>query len=280
MSDTLKHTQWEIKGDEVYSPANSTLATLPSGYFEAQMTQQGIMYRRQKLNTDSLINFDDAKSASIIKEIQKFWESGAKFEEYGFLHRRGYLLHGPPGSGKTSIIQMVIKDMIERGGTIFTCKDPGVLEEALRALRGIEPARPVVCLFEDIDSIIQYNGESEILSLLDGENQIDHVLNIATTNFLKKLPERIKNRPRRFDRLFEIDMPTAKIRKQYLTLKFAQLGEETITKWVTDTEKFSFAAIAELVVAVQCMDIPYKDALASLKSMLKRSVKGDESPEW
>ncbi len=41
----------------------------------------------------------------------------------------------------------------------------------------------MVCIFEDIDAIVQEHGEDELLALLDGEARIDYVLNVATTNY-------------------------------------------------------------------------------------------------
>ena len=58
-------------------------------------------------------------------------------------------------------------------------------------LRSIEPDTQIVCLFEDIDAYIGTYGEEEILSLLDGETQINKVLNVATTNYPRKLDQRI-----------------------------------------------------------------------------------------
>jgi ATP-dependent 26S proteasome regulatory subunit len=53
------------------------------------------------------------------------------------------------------------------------------------------------------------------LSVLDGENQVDKVLNIATTNYPEKLDRRLVGRPRRFDRLIYIDMPNHVVRREY-----------------------------------------------------------------
>ena len=122
-------------------------------------------------------------------------------------------------------------------------------------------------MFEDIDAIVEEHGEDEILTLLDGENQIDRVLNIATTNYPEKLDRRLVARPRRFDRVIEIGMPSPAVRKMYFEKKLNVSAEE-IDKWVLASDTFSFAACAELVISVCCFEKKFEEAVKDLKAMM------------
>ena len=62
------------------------------------------------------------------------------------------------------------------------CDYPGPFVAAMRQFRQVEPGRPVVCVFEDIDTLIRENNDLEILQWLDGAHQIGQVVNLATTN--------------------------------------------------------------------------------------------------
>jgi hypothetical protein len=110
-----------------------------------------------------------------------------------------------------------MKDMVSKGGVIILgdCH-PERVAEALSGLRWVEPERPIVVILEDIDTIIDRHGESEVLSLLDGENSIDKVVFLATTNYPENLDGRIVNRPSRFDRVVKIGEPSALSRELYL----------------------------------------------------------------
>lgn len=262
-------TQWAEIGDDVYSAANTTVQELPPGYYEIERSISGPLFRRQKLITDDLIDFEEALGNKIIKEIQHFWTKADIFKKYGFLHRRGYMLHGPPGSGKTSLIQLIIADTVKRNGLIFRCDEPGQFENGLRQFRIVENKRPIVCMFEDLDGIINNYGDDEVTSLLDGENQVNHVVNVATTNYLKKLDPRIVNRPRRFDRVYEIGMPIEAVRRKYLKGKFPELTTEEVETWSKITKGFSFAGLADLVVSVKCLDVPFQEAVDILKKLMK-----------
>ena len=265
---------WSVGDSDLYKSGPPSTPILPAGYYEVHIGYDGPFIQRQDLKTDELIDFSDSVGHTMIKEIKSFWTKAEKFEQYGFLHRRGYLMHGPPGSGKTSLIQMVISETIKEGGVIFSCTgNPEALDTNLRILRRIEPDRQLICIYEDIDAIAEVNGEEKLLSVLDGENMVDHVVNIATTNYLVKLDDRIKNRPRRFDRVIKVEMPSVAARRAYLGTRF-ELTEQELEKWIKDTEGFSFAALADLVISTKCLDNSYSDSLKVLKTFLKEERKG------
>lgn len=265
--------QWAVCGHNTYRPVSSTFETLSSGIYHISMSQNnGIVFQKKTVCVDDLLRFPDSLSDKILNEIIKFWSKGDKFKEHGFLHRRGYLLHGPAGSGKTCLVQQIIANIINSKGLVFQCSThPSLFNEGLALFRKVEPDRPIVCLFEDIDAIIDEHGEDEILTLLDGERQIDKVLNIATTNYPEKLDKRLVARPRRFDRVIEIGMPGDLIRKMYFEKKL-NVADTELNRWVEATVGFSFAACAELVISVCCFDKPFDEAVDILKTMMKASL--------
>lgn len=242
---------------------------LPSAFYTISQNQDGsYSYYRQTVKTDELISFKNSMAAEILTEIENFWNNADKFKQYGFLQRRGYMFYGPPGSGKTAITEQIVSATIRNGGVAFMCRnDPEDFAEGLSWFRRYEPDRPIVCLFEDIDSIIDRYGESDLLSCLDGENQVDHVLNIATTNYPEELDKRIINRPRRFDRIVKIGFPDAKIREQYFINKL-KIGPNEVKKWVNVTKNFSFAAMTDLVINVKCFGYSLDDSAKKVAATL------------
>lgn len=247
---------------------------LPSGFYTIHVDNSGTHnYYRQTVKTDELISFNGSLAGEILSEIDQFWKNSDKFKEYGFLQRRGYMFYGPPGTGKTAITEQIVSATVNSGGVAFMCRnDPEDFSGGLAWFRKYEPERPIVCLFEDIDSIIDRYGESDLLSCLDGENQVDHVLNIATTNYPENLDKRIINRPRRFDRIVKIGYPDAKIREQYFTTKL-NIKPAEVKKWVGATRNFSFAAMTDLVINVKCFGYTLDDSAKKVSATL--NVKAD-----
>lgn len=268
-------TQYTVCGNDEYVACPSTVKALPSGLYGVGLSRGDIIYSNKDIKVDSLLKFPNGTADDILKEVESFWKKGPIFTKHGFLHRRGYLLYGPQGSGKTIIVQQVLKDILDKGGIAFVCGHPQLLTEGLTTFRKIEPNRSVVCVFEDIDSIVSTYGEDGLLTLLDGENQIDNVLNIATTNYPEKLDKRIVGRPRRFDRVIKIGMPAAEIRRLYFIEKL-KLDDEDIEKWVSSTEGFSFAALAELVISVKCLGNSFESSVRTLKALLNSKVSSAE----
>ena len=272
------NTQWTANEAGVFVAVPSTRAQLPAGVYTVLIRNGVTLFVKQDLVVDDLMKFPDSKSDEILTEISEFWNKGDLFKEYGFLHRRGYILYGPQGSGKTAIVQQVIGEIIEKGGIVFICEHPAILTTGLTSFRQVEPDRPVVCLFEDIDAIIKNYGDDYLLTLLDGENQIDKVLNIATTNYPEYLDKRIVSRPRRFDRVIKVGMPSADIRRAYFTKKL-NIKEHELETWVNATEGFSFAACAELVISVKCLGHPFDKAVGILSSLLTSKASSNEFNE-
>ncbi len=170
------------------------------------------------------------------------------------------------------MVHQVVHRIIRAGHVAVFCEHPGLLTRAMELFRKIETTRPVVCLFEDIDAIIEIHGDSELLQWLDGSHQIDKVINIATTNYPERLDRRIVSRPRRFDRIIKIEAPESHIRKLYFSKKLPDLSEEEINRWTDLTKGLSFAALAELVISVVCLKNSLEDSIEVLRHL------DDQSP--
>jgi SpoVK/Ycf46/Vps4 family AAA+-type ATPase len=268
-------TQWALCGTEEYVGIQKTQQTLNAGVYRVMVRNGEFILYRTNVNVDDLLEFPDSVSDSIIKEIGDFWNKAELFKQYGFLHRRGYLLYGPAGGGKTSLVQQIIKKIIDRNGLVFLCDHPSTLSSGLKIFREIEPNRNIICIFEDLDSIIETHGEDEILSILDGEAQVDKVLNIATTNYPENLDRRLVGRPRRFDRVIKIGMPNNDVRRLYFTKKLSITDAEAEI-WVKKTDGFSFAAMAELVISVKCLGNDLDTSVRKLRDLLESKPRSSD----
>jgi SpoVK/Ycf46/Vps4 family AAA+-type ATPase len=171
-----------------------------------------------------------------------------------------------------------MRELVTAGGIVVVTEYPKLLNAGLPHLRRIEPDRPMIVIYEDIDEMIRSQGEHDILALLDGENQVGNVVNIATTNYPELLGERIVNRPSRFDERIHIGMPSASARSRYLqhaTRKEA-LPDKELARWVNDTNGMSIAHLRELIVATFCLGQQYEDVIERLRGMAQQPKSGRE----
>lgn len=275
------YIQWTRDGD-IYFPAGKTVDRLTPGVYEIQTSPQGIYFEKIPVKTEGLLVFPDTNSKLICGEIEKFWNREHIFREYDLAHKRGILLWGPPGSGKSCTLQLIMADVIGRGGVVFKFSHPGVFEEGLRIFRRIQPDTPIVVTMEDIDSLIRNYCESDILNILDGVNHVDKVVFLATTNYVNELGARIVNRPSRFDKRFKIGMPGKETRRIYLDHIIGRNNVKRLNvdldRWVEDTDGFSLAHLKELFVAVVILEDDYKQAIRTL-SRMKERIDDRESEE-
>lgn len=267
-----KLVQWTTADDVRFLPAARTATKLTPGLYDvAQNPVQGIYLQRVPVKTEGILRFPHTNSDKLVAEIQTFWARGEKFEQYALPHKRGIILWGPPGSGKSCTIQLVMADVIERGGIGIRFTHPSLFVAGYRIFREIQPETPVVVLMEDLDSIIQQTSESEVLNILDGAESIERAVFLASTNYPELLGPRIINRPSRFDRRYKIGHPTAESRCMYLEHLLSLKREGTdaldLDAWVADTEGFSFAHLKELFVAVVILEDTYPHVLGLLRKM-------------
>ena len=146
-----------------------------------------------------MLDVPGSLAAEIVAEVDRFWTLGDRYHQLGYLHRRGYLFYGKQGGGKSSLIHQVVTGVVAAGNVAFFCEKPRYFIKCLTLFRKVEPDRPLVCVFEDIDSTIEEFGENLLLQWLDGNQQVDHAVNLASTNYPEKLDRRIIARPRRFE---------------------------------------------------------------------------------
>ena len=276
------YNQWSTSDSIHFLPTATTVKQLVPGTYDIKSSQaNGIYFEKIPVVTHGIIRFPETNSEKIVLEIQKFWEREKLFRDYRLTYKRGVMLYGPPGSGKTSAIQLVMRDVIERGGVVINFLSPGLFLAGIRKFREIQPETPIVVLMEDIDSIIEINSESEVLNVLDGVNQIEKAVFLATTNYPERLGDRIINRPSRFDKRFKMGHPNPESRHLYL--EFIMGGSEKVKemqinleKWVEDTEDFSLAHLKELFVAVVILGDHYDDALQTLMLMREENLSSND----
>jgi len=261
--------QWARRNNR-YQLIGNTAARIPPGYYDTTPDENGVLgFEAIKARTDKLLRFPDAASDKVIQEIETFWTNEATFRKFGLPYKRGILLYGPPGSGKTSTLQLLARDVVTRGGIVLIYR-ASVFLAAYRQLRLVQSDTPVVVMMEDLDAILARHDESEVLNTLDGADVIDRVVFVATTNYPEELGERIINRPSRFDRRLLIGDPNDAARKMYLedmTRGKRMPKGLTITQMVKDTKGMSLAHVKELFVATVAIKLPYEEALHNLKEM-------------
>ena len=167
---------------------------------------------RRKRPLDSVV-LDDGVKESIVADLEEWRSSAGWYHDRGIPYRRGYLLHGPPGSGKSSFIVSLAGEM-DYNICIMALSDEGLTDDRLAQALSVVPQRSIV-LLEDIDAAFgtRVKGEvgssganvgrsnltfSGLLNTLDGVASSEERIIFMTTNYLERLDPALM-RPGRVD---------------------------------------------------------------------------------
>ncbi len=193
----------------------------------------------------------------IVDDLVRFLANREAYERYQVPWKRGILLTGPPGNGKTHCIK----------GLINRLRIPCLYVRSFRSMhasdqtnmqRVFERARtttPCLLVMEDLDALITDKNRSYLLNELDGFAANAGILTLATTNHPERLDPAIRDRPRRFDRTWNFPLPELAERSRYIAAWNTQLvpavaiQQGEVGQIAAATEGFSYAYLKELFVS-------------------------------
>lgn len=166
----------------------------------------------------------------ILKDVRKFLDSSAFYKQLGVPYRRGYLLHGPPGCGKTSYV-MALAGELRLSISLLNLSNRNLNDESLTSLLNNAHMDSIV-LLEDIDRAFSNECNvtmSGLLNALDGVGAQEGRLVFMTTNHVEMLDPALI-RPGRADvkievGLLDVDQAERMFRKFYPTAPDALVAD-------------------------------------------------------
>ncbi len=263
---TCEHSHWYVLAERrdvadaflvavsrfAQSPRNEVLVV--NGEWWRKDAELHATIRRSSF--DELV-LPDAFKREIVEDFQTFLGSREEYARLGVPWKRGVLLLGPPGNGKTHCLRAMLGAL----------ELPIVYVQSLRSRydtdeRNIERVfdrvrrmAPCVAVFEDLDAQVHDGNRSFFLNQIDGFASNAGLLVIATTNHPERLDPSILERPSRFDRKYHFSLPTPELRDAFLR-RWSERIEASMrptddqrATLVEATDGFSFAYLKELCLS-------------------------------
>jgi len=280
-NNVSNYSEWIESDNKTFFPSTKLIIhkKLPSGLYDIDYshTKESYYFKRKELVLDELLKLPDPTFELILNDMVYFWNNEKKFNNYNFAYKRGILLYGPPGNGKTSLTALLSDYLVNQmSGVILSIKTSRDLDFYSHAipdyLKVIEKNTPILTLIEDLDGLLAFKeNETMLLNILDGFKQINNAVYIGCTNYPEQLKDRILNRPSRFDKRYYIGNPLADVRKYYLEhkIKNEDLKKYDINEIVKKTEGLSLAHLSELIKSVYIFGKELDDSIEELCEMGK-----------
>lgn len=275
--------QWSLIDGQYIVSVSDTFEHLDPGYYSIGVNNQiGLYFVKENVNLDKLYRMPNKATDIIMDDISKFWTLRDRYKKYHHVFKRNYLLYSAPGTGKTSLINLMCQDLINKyQGLVFglTCEtDIANFVDVVRRVRKIDGDKPIIAVIEDIDNFIgsehqRSSLDTQLLNILDGNYKMSDVVIIATTNYIERVQARYKNRPSRFNRVVEFPLPNAESRKMYLenTILPEDLGMINLDEWVEKTEGYTIDHIKELTQQFFILGETEEDAFATVDAMVNNN---------
>ncbi|XP_069118700.1 mitochondrial chaperone BCS1-like [Argopecten irradians] len=204
-------------------------------------------YPRRKRPISSVI-LDKSVSERILTDIKEFTTNPKWYMDRGIPYRRGYLLYGPPGCGKSSYITALAGEL-DFSICVMNLSERGMSDDRLNHLLTTAPEQSIV-LLEDVDAAflnrdlsqenpVAYQGMgrltlSGLLNAIDGVASAEARIIFMTTNYIDRLDPALI-RPGRVDIKELIDYSTPyQMQQMFLRFypdqsqKMAELFSETV----------------------------------------------------
>ncbi|KAJ8507663.1 hypothetical protein ONZ45_g9995 [Pleurotus djamor] len=220
----------------------------------------GLWQEIQKANWADVILKPEYKKA-IQKDVFGFFSSQETYRQLSIPWKRGIIMHGPPGNGKTISLKAIMKQCDALGYAPLYVKsfqswkgEEGAMSDVFEKARQTSPS---VVILEDLDSLINDRNRSFFLNQLDGLEGNDGLLVIGTTNHFDRLDPGLSTRPSRFDRKFLFDDPDQEERALYAKYwqqklssnKDIDFPDSLVDEIAAATTNFSFAYLKEAFVS-------------------------------
>ncbi|MGH6795307.1 MAG: AAA family ATPase [Methylocella sp.] len=221
------------------------------------------------------------------RNILDFARNRGKLKRLGLSAKKGILLYGSPGTGKTHLVRYLAGALPDHTTLLITSEQAGLIGEYFTLARLLQPSLMVI---EDADLIARARENmgsaceevllNKLLNEMDGLKEDADIFFILTTNRPEQLEGALTGRPGQIDQAIEFPVPDKTGRGKLVKLyaRGLKVGKDVATEIVNRTEGVSAAFIKELMrrVAQSAMErgsdgvVALEDIDSTLQDMLFR----------
>lgn len=220
---------------------------------------------------DNLISFKEGIVNETIERVKDFFSEKtiSLYKEMKVCHKVGMLLHGPPGTGKTSTVMLIMKELVDNLNCIcLICTDNNLnfIMGAINLLRKEGYTGPI-CLFIDEVEDAFSSELGSYLTFLDGEKSVEGLIFIGCTNHINEIPDKIKYRKSRIKHLIEINRFPDTVYQHYIKEKIPSLNDKEVIEiaYKAGEANLTIDQLKHVLVDHRLENIPLDKAIQEVK---------------
>lgn len=258
-----------------------------SGIYNIALAGQRLVLRDAAFLNDALLN-EYVVTKDITDKIDTFFSKLDVYKKYNIFPKRGMLLYGSAGCGKSVAISKICTEYANNPDTLVVIWPSDQLEarHVKSFIKSFDydtnSIKKMILVIEDLGGTEHTDrglrpSESSLLSLLDNVDRTFSIptMIVATTNYPENFLENLTNRPQRFDDVMEVKRPTGEFRAKFLDF-FNQAEAPIEVKNKIKEKKYdglSVAHVKEVVIRAALYGITLEQSLDQVLEQSAKAVK-------
>lgn len=252
--------------------------TLPAGIYNISIIGglRGTQITfEKKLNTQTIVEpTKHSEYLKIKKSLLTFFNPKLKelYSDLKYLNKKGILIHGKPGTGKTASVSYLSEKIATQNNGIVLEVTTGTsisyLPEIIDNLRKDSEDKefPILLIMDECENYFTNPlYENILLNFLDGYNSRNNIICIFITNKIEKIPKRFTERPSRIRDIIEYSSTPFEVIREILDSKIPDKYKNII-----DIEQISYTFSND----GKTIDQAKTEAISMIEDFI---VKGDEA---
>lgn len=188
---------------------------------------------------DSLIKFKSGAIGTIMEKTDNFFSTKTTraYMDMGIAQKMGILLYGPAGTGKTCTAQLIMLEIVRKYNAICldaTGQSIHLIKEFTEKVRSVQD-NPIIVFVDEAERVLR-GEEDEYITFLDGTDSVSNFIFLGCTNFINRVPKRIRERRSRMKYVVEIKSLPLEVYREYINSKLPSISTKTL-------EKFAYLAM-------------------------------------